>query len=236
MSLRTHSLWEVLVSAFGPDVWKIVFPAIGDTLYMIFFAAVFTFIIGISIGLFLSVTADDGLFPVPILYRFLSTIINGLRSLPEMIMIILMLPIARIIIGKSYGSNACIIALVASCVPMYARLVQSSLAELAKGKIEAAEAMGSNVWKIIFTVMLPESMPALIRSFTVAMIAIISMTALAGSFGAGGLGDIAVRYGFNRFQHDVLIATVLSLVVIVQIVQLIGDILSRLILKKRHML
>ena len=230
MSLRTHSLWEVLVSAFGPDVWKIVFPAIGDTLYMIFFAAVFTFIIGISIGLFLSVTADDGLFPVPILYRFLSTIINGLRSLPEMIMIILMLPIARIIIGKSYGPNACIIALVASCVPMYARLVQSSLAELAKGKIEAAEAMGSNVWKIIFTVMLPESMPALIRSFTVAM------TALAGSFGAGGLGDIAVRYGFNRFQHDVLIATVLSLVVIVQIVQLIGDILSRLILKKRHML
>jgi D-methionine transport system permease protein len=229
-------LWEVLVSAFGPDVWKIVFPAIGDTLYMIFFAAVFTFIIGISIGLFLSVTADDGLFPVPILYRFLSTIINGLRSLPEMIMIILMLPIARIIIGKSYGPNACIIALVASCVPMYARLVQSSLAELAKGKIEAAEAMGSNVWKIIFTVMLPESMPALIRSFTVAMIAIISMTALAGSFGAGGLGDIAVRYGFNRFQHDVLIATVLSLVVIVQIVQLIGDILSRLILKKRHML
>lgn len=236
MSLRTHSLLEVLASAFGPDVWKIVFPAIGDTLYMVLLAAVFTLIIGIGLGLVLSVTADDGLFPLPVINRILGTIINGLRSLPEMIMIILMLPIARMIIGKSYGSNACIIALVASCVPMYARLVQSSLAELSRGKIEAAKAMGSTIWKVIFSVMLPESLPSLIRSFTVAMIAIISMTALAGCFGAGGLGDIAVRYGFNRFQHDVLIATVLSLVVIVQMVQFIGDILAKIILKKRHII
>ncbi|WP_196605546.1 methionine ABC transporter permease [Pectinatus haikarae] len=236
MSLRTHSLYEVLVSAFGPDVWKMIIPAIGDTLYMVFWAAVFTLIIGICLGFILTITADDGLLPLPLPHRVLGAVINGLRSLPEIIMIILMLPIARVIVGKSYGTNACIIALVASCVPMYARLVQGALAELSKGKIEAAKAMGSGIWRIIFSVMLPESVPTLIHSFTVALVAIISMTALAGSFGAGGLGDIAVRYGFNRFQHDVLIATVTALVLIVQAVQFIGDLLAHMILRKRHML
>ena len=147
-----------------------------------------------------------------------------------------MLPIARVIVGKAYGSNACIIALVASCVPMFARLVESSLLEVAKGKIEAAKAMGAGNIRILLTVMLPEALPSLIRAFTVAVIAVISMTALAGNFGAGGIGDIAVRFGFNRFQHDVLIATVFVLIIMVQFVQLLGDLTSKLLLKKWHLI
>ena len=151
-------------------------------------------------------------------------------------MIIITLPLARALLGKAYGVNACIIALAASCTPMFARLIEGALLELEKGKIEAAKSMGSTNLKIIFRIMLPEVIPAIIRAFTVALIAIISMTALAGNFGAGGVGDIAVRFGFNRFQHDMLIATVFGLIIMVQIVQSVGDIWSKLILKKRHLI
>ena len=153
-----------------------------------------------------------------------------------MIMIIITLPLARALLGQSYGVNACIIALAASCIPMYARLVQGSLIEIPKGKIEAAKAMGSTSAEIVFRVMLPEAFPGIIRGFTVALIGIISMTALAGSFGAGGIGDIAVRYGYNRFYHDMLIAAVLVLIVMVEITQLAGDFISNAILRKRSLI
>ncbi|MFA5658929.1 MAG: methionine ABC transporter permease, partial [Oscillospiraceae bacterium] len=168
--------------------------------------------------------------------RTLGGIINALRSLPQIIMIIVMLPVARLLVGQAYGVNACIIALAASCIPMFARLVESSLLEIPKGKIEAAKAMGSDNFRILFRVMIPESLPSLIRAFTVALIAIISMTALAGNFGAGGIGDIAVRFGFQRFQHDVLFATVFVLIIVVQFVQLTGDLFSKLLLKKWHLI
>jgi D-methionine transport system permease protein len=151
-------------------------------------------------------------------------------------MIILMIPAARLIFGKSYGINSCILALAASCIPLYARIVQSSLLEIAKGKVEAAKSMGSTNFQIITRVLLPETTPSLIRGFTVTVIAIISMTALAGNFGAGGIGDIAVRFGFQRFQHEVLFACVYVLVIIVQVIQFIGDFSSNLILKKRHLI
>ena len=147
-----------------------------------------------------------------------------------------MLPVARAIVGQSYGSNACIISLVASCVPFFARLVESSLLEMDKGKIEAAKAMGSSNFRILFRIMVPESIPALVRSFTNAIVIIISMTALAGSFGAGGIGYIAVTYGYTRFQHDLLFATIIVLIVIVQVVQFTGDTISKVILKKRHLI
>lgn len=236
MSLRSHSLWEVLKSTFSREVWKEVCPATFDTLYMVFFAVLLTLLFGLFLGVVLTVTDKNGLYPSPMLNKILGGIINCMRSLPEVIMIIVMLPVARLILGKSYGSDACIIALSASCIPMFARLTQSALMELPKGKIEAARAMGAGNRKIIFSVLLPEAFPALVRSLTVAFIGIISMTALAGSFGAGGVGDIAVRYGFNRFQHDMLFATILVLIIMVQSVQLIGDFASKLILKKRHLI
>lgn len=236
MSLDKYSFWEVLLHSFSSDVWKIVGPAVWETLYMVAVSAVITLTAGTMLGIALSVISKEGVRPLPVVSGVVGSVINCLRSLPQMIMIIITLPLARAILGQSYGVNACIIALAASCIPMFARLVQSALVEIPKGKIEAAKSMGSSGTQIVFRIMLPEALPSIIRAFTVALIAIISMTALAGSFGAGGIGDIAVRYGFNRFQHDMLFASVFVLIIMVQIIQSAGDIVSNLILKKRHLI
>jgi len=236
MTFKTHSLSEILASAFGPEVWALLWPAIISTLYMVGIATIITLIVGIVLGMILFVTDKDGLVPRRLLNKVLSSVINALRSLPSMIMIIMTLPLARLLTGKGYGANACIIALAMSCIPMYARLVENCLFEIDRGKIQAAKSMGIGNFTILMTVVLPESLPSIIRSFTVAVIAIISMTALAGCFGAGGIGNIAVQYGFNRFRYDILIATVILLVVFAEIVQLCGSFCAKLVLKKRHML
>jgi D-methionine transport system permease protein len=235
MSLLNTPFWDVFLASFAPGVWKVILPATLDTLYMMVIASVITLVFGLLLGIVLTLTDKDGLCPVQPFNAGLGWIINCLRSLPQIIMIILMIPVARVVFGKSYGINSCIIALAASCIPMYARIVQSSLLEISKGKIEAAKSMGSNTFQIVVWVLLPETLPSLIRGFTVAVIAIISMTALAGNFGAGGIGDIAVRFGFQRFQHEVLFACVYILIIIVQIIQFTGDMMSKLILKKRHL-
>jgi len=236
MSFSKYSFWEVVKHAFSKEVWDTIWPAVWDTLYMVALSAVITLVLGVLLGIGLSVISKEGVKPMPILSGTSGTVVNCLRSLPQMIMIIVTLPIARMILGQSYGVNACIIALAASCIPMYARLVQGAFVEIPKGKIEAAKAMGSSSATIVFRVMLPEAIPSIIRGFTVALIGIISMTALAGNFGAGGIGDIAVRFGFNRFYHDMLIASVLVLIVMVEIVQIAGDFISNLILRKRHLI
>ncbi|MCR5817431.1 MAG: ABC transporter permease [Ruminococcus sp.] len=236
MSFLKYSFWEVVKHAFSKEVWDVIWPAVWDTLYMVTLSAVITLFLGVLLGIGLSVISKDGVRPVPVLNESASTVVNCLRSLPQMIMIIVTLPIARMLLGQSYGVNACIIALAASCIPMYARLVQGAFVEIPKGKIEAAKAMGSSSASIVFRIMLPEAIPSIIRGFTVALIGIISMTALAGNFGAGGIGDIAVRFGFNRFYHDMLIASVLVLIVMVEIAQITGDIFSKIILKKRHLI
>ena len=224
------------MASFSPRVWKEVLPATADTLYMTFIAAIITLVFGLILGIIMTITNKDGLCPIQPFNTGMGWLINCMRSLPQIIMIILMIPVARLVFGKSYGINSCIIALSASCIPMYARIVQSSLLEIEKGKIEAAKSMGSNNFQIVAWVLLPETLPSLIRGFTVAVIAIISMTALAGNFGAGGLGDVAVRFGFQRFQHEILFACVYVLIVIVQIIQFLGDYASKIILKKRHLI
>lgn len=235
MSLLNHTLWQVIVASFAPEVWARILPSISETLYMTALSSAIMLVFGILIGILLTVANPNGLIPRRAIYTGSGWIINCLRSLPQMIMIILMIPVARLIFGKSYGTNACIIAIAASCIPMYARIVESSLLEISKGKVEAAKSIGSTNLQIIFRILLPETVPSLIRGFTVAVIAVISMTALAGMFGAGGIGDIAVRFGFQRFEHDVLFAAVYVLIILVQAVQFIGDFISRQILKKRHL-
>ncbi|MDR0858483.1 MAG: ABC transporter permease [Oscillospiraceae bacterium] len=236
MSLLNTPFWEVFKASFNPKVWKEILPATLDTLYMTLIAALITLVFGLILGIIMTITAKDGLHPVSGFNTGMGWLINCLRSLPQMIMIILMIPVARMVFGKSYGINSCIIALAASCIPMYARIVQSSLLEISKGKVEAAKSMGSSNFQTIVWVLLPETLPSLIRGFTVAIIAIISMTALAGNFGAGGIGDIAVRFGFQRFQHEVLFACVYVLIVLVQIIQFVGDFISKQILKKRNLI
>jgi len=226
-------LWAVIVSAFGEPVWGIVTPAIFDTLYMVVVTLVFTFLLGLVLGVVLVVTDKTGISPLPTFNRVLGTVVNVLRSFPSMILIILFLPLSRILLGKTYGADACILALVASVVPMTGRLVEGSIREITKGKIEAAKAMGTGNWSLITKVLLPEALPSLVRSLTVATIAIIGTTALSGSFGAGGLGDVAIRYGYNRFKTDILIATVLVLIALVQTVQMTGDAVAKRISHRR---
>lgn len=235
MSLLDSSLWDVIVASFSPNIWKELWGPIGETLYMTAISSLIMLVFGLVLGIFLTVTNPDGLIPLKISYTVSGWLINCLRSLPQMIMIILMIPVARLIFGKAYGTNACIIAIAASCIPMYARIVESSLLEIDKGKIEAAKAMGSSNLNIVIRILLPETLPSLIRGFTVSVITVLSMTALAGMFGAGGIGDIAVRYGYQRFQHDKLFACVYILVLLVQIIQGLGNLISKQILKNRNL-
>ena len=236
MSLLDSSFWEVFLASLSPEIWKDLWGPIGETLYMTAISSLIMLVFGIVIGILLDITNPNGLIPLKVSYTLSGWLINCLRSLPQMIMIILMIPVARLIFGKSYGTNACIIAIAASCIPMYARIVESSLLEIDKGKIEAAQAMGSKNISIILKVLLPETLPSLIRGFTVSVITVLSMTALAGMFGAGGIGDIAVRYGYQRFQHDRLFACVYILVILVQLIQGIGNLVSKQILKTRNLI
>jgi D-methionine transport system permease protein len=225
-----------LKGAFGAAVWSVVGPSIFQTLYMTALTTLLTGVFGLALGIALVLTDRDGLLPLPLFNTLLGGVINALRSMPSVIIIILTLPLSRLIIGISYGPSACIFALAFTCVPMFARLVENSILEVPKGKFEAAKAMGSRTTAIVCKVMLPEALPALVRSFTVAVIAVISTTALAGSFGAGGLGDVAVRYGYQRFRVDMLIASVAALVVLVTAVQIIGNNIAKRILKRRHLI
>ena len=236
MSLMDTSLWDVIIASFSPEIWKDLWKPIGETLYMTSISSLIMLFFGLLLGVFLTVTNPDGLIPLKISYSVSGWLINCLRSLPQMIMIILMIPVARLIFGKAYGTNACIIAIAASCIPMYARIVESSLLEINKGKIEAAKAMGSSNLNIVTRILLPETLPSLIRGFTVSVITVLSMTALAGMFGAGGIGDIAVRYGYQRFQHDKLFACVYILVILVQLIQGIGNLISKQMLKTRNLI
>jgi D-methionine transport system permease protein len=230
------ALLQTLRSTFGAEVWSIVGPSILQTLYMTALSTALTGVFGLALGVILVLTDRDGVHPLSVFNTILSAVINALRSMPSVIIIILTLPLSRLIIGVSYGPTACIFALAFTCIPMYARLVENAILEVPQGKIEAAKAMGSRTGEIVFKVMLPEALPALVRSFTVAIIAVISVTALAGSFGAGGLGDVAVRYGYQRFRVDMLIASVAALIALVTAVQIAGGGAAKAILKRRHLM
>jgi D-methionine transport system permease protein len=227
---------ETIIKAFSRPVWEIVAPSIIDTLFMVTTSTILTVIFGLIFGIILATTDKDGLRALPIFNGIFGGIINAVLSLPAMIVIILTLPLSRLIVGVSYGPKACIIALSVACIPMFARLVENSLLEVPKGKIEAVKVMGAGSFDIIFKVMLLEALPNLIRNFSVITITLISVTAIAGSFGAGGLGDIAVRYGYNRFRSDVLIAAVFALLVLVEFIQISGALIAKFIMKKRHLI
>lgn len=236
MNMNNSDLFQIIASAFSAKTWAIIIPAIWQTLYMVSLTTILTLLFGLFLGVVLVVTDKDGVHPIPLLNKILGTIVNMFRSLPSMVLIILTLPLSRLILGISYGPKACILALVVSAVPMFGRLVESSILGVSKGKIEAAKALGTSNRRIVLKVLIPEALPTLIRSFTIAIIAIISITALAGSFGAGGIGDVAVRFGYQRFKTDILIAAVLVLIVLVQIIQLAGDLSAKYISKRRHLI
>lgn len=204
-----------------------------ETLYMVFLSAIIAFLLGVPIGVLLVVSDKGGIFPLLKVNRIVALIINIIRSMPEMILIIILLPLAKLIVGTTLGANAAIVSISIGSAPFLARIIENSLKEVEFGKIEAAESMGATPFEIIKKVLLPEALPSIIRGLTIAVIGIIGFTAIAGAIGAGGLGSLAIRFGYQRFRTDVLIGTVAILVIIVQAIQLVGDSIAKLINKKR---
>lgn len=205
-----------------------------QTLYMVAISAIIALILGIPVGVLLVVTDKGGIYPLVKVNKIIGIFINTIRSMPEMILIIILLPLSRLIVGTTLGANAAIVSISIGSAPLIARIIENSLKEVEFGKIEAAEAMGATSFEIIRKVLIPEALPSIIRGITIAIIGIVGFTAIAGAIGAGGLGSLAIRYGYQRFRTDVLIGTVVVLLILVQSVQVIGDYIARLINKKRY--
>ncbi|MDE7018364.1 MAG: ABC transporter permease [Lachnospiraceae bacterium] len=206
-------------------IWMIV-EGIGDTLYMTLVSTLCGYILGLPMGITLAVTDKNGIKPNAVVYKILDVIANVIRSIPFLILLILLIPFTIFLVGKSYGSTGTIVPLTVAAAPFIARMVESSLNEVDKGVIEAAQSMGAGTFTIIWRVMLVEARTSILVGATIAIGTILGYSAMAGIVGGGGLGDIAIRYGYYRWQADIMLATVILLVVLVQIFQTIGMRLS----------
>ena len=207
-----------------PNVdWQEIGYASLDTLNMLGGATLFTVLLGLPLGVLLFLTGPRQMFEQRALYAVLSLLVNVLRSVPFVILLILMIPLTVLITGTSLGVAGAIPPLVVGATPFFARLVETALREVDRGIIEATQAMGATTLQIIFRALLPEALPGLIAATTVTAITLVSYTAMSGLIGGGGLGDLAVRYGYQRYQPDVMAVTVILLLVLVQVLQMVGD-------------
>ena len=200
---------------------------IRDTLYMTTVSTLFAYLLGMPLAILLVLTSPKGLTPRPLVYRVMDALVNIFRSIPFLILMILVIPLTRLIAGKSYGSTATIVPLVIAAAPYVARMIESSLLEVDPGVIEAAQSMGASVPAIIFKVLIPEAKTSLIVGATISSGTILGYSAMSGAIGGGGLGQIAISYGYNRYQTDVLIVTVVLLIILMQIFQIVGMYISR---------
>lgn len=208
------------------QIREMILNGILETLYMTVVSTLFGYVFGLPMGVLLCISDKDGLKPHPVLYKILDFIANIVRSVPFLILLILLIPFTRFLLGKSYGSTATIVPLTVAAIPFIARMVESSLKEVDNGVVEAARAMGAGTMRIIFRVLLVEARTSLITGATIAIGTILGYSAMAGAVGGGGLGDIAVRYGYYRYQTDIMIVTVILLIVIVQIFQSVGMLIA----------
>jgi D-methionine transport system permease protein len=204
-----------------------------ETLYMVALSSFFALLLGTPLGIALTLSEKDGLKENLSLYRILDSLVNVLRSFPFIILMIVLFPLSRLIVGTTIGTTATIVPLSIAAAPFAARVVQSSLKEVDKGVVEAALAMGSDAFTIVRKVLIPEALPSLVSGVTLTVINIVSYSAMAGAIGGGGLGDLAIRYGFHRFRSDVLIAAVIVIIVIVQGIQWIGNNIAASLSKNR---
>jgi len=200
---------------------------IQDTLYMTLVSTAFAYLLGLPLAIALVLTSPKGLTPRPIIYRVLDAVVNIFRSIPFLILMILVIPLTRLIAGKAYGSTATIVPLVIAAAPYVARMIESSLLEVDPGVIEAAQSMGASVPTIITKVLIPEAKTSLIVGATISSGTILGYSAMSGAIGGGGLGKIAISYGYNRYQTDVLFVTVILLILLMQIIQIVGMYISR---------
>ena len=209
-----------------------IITGIGQTLYMTILSTVVGYVFGLPLGVMLAVSDKDGLRPNKAVYKVLDVISNIIRSIPFLILLILIIPLTRIIVGQSYGSSATVVPLVVAAIPFIGRMVESSIKEVDAGVVEAARSMGASDLRIV-KVLLLESRISLITGATIAIGTILGYSAMAGSVGGGGLGDIAIRYGYYRYESQIMIVTVILLVVLVQVFQSIGMIIASKLDKRR---
>ena len=217
MSDLLVQLWDMGIIQKG--IW--------ETIYMTFISTAFAYLFGLPIGVIICVTSKDGVYPIVWLNRILDTLVNIFRSVPFIILMVAMLPVAKSIIGTSLGNGAMIVTLIIAAVPYVARMTESSIKEVDKGVIEAAQAMGTSSFKIIYKVLIPEAKPSLIVGAVISLVTILGYSAMAATIGGGGLGMIAITYGYQRFNNDIVWICVLLTIIIVQLIQEIGMFIAR---------
>ena len=209
MSEMFHSLWQNGIIQLG--IW--------ETVYMTLLSTIVSYVIGLPLGIMLSVTDKDGICPVLWLNRIVGFLVNIFRSIPFIILMVALLPVAKLVVGTSFGNKAMVVVLIIAAAPYVARMVESSIKEVDKGIIEAAQAMGTSTGKIITKVLIPEAKPSLIIGGVISMVTILSYSAMAATIGGGGLGQIAITYGYQRYNNDIIWICVVLTIIIVQIIQ-----------------
>lgn len=216
------------------EIMMMILEGVGNTLYMTLVSTFFGYLLGLPMGITLAVTDKNGIRPNWIIYKILDVTANIVRSIPFLILLILIMPLTLLIVGKTYGPSATIVSLTFAAAPFIARMVESSINEVDKGVIEAAQSMGAGTFTIIWRVMLVEARTSILVGATIAIGTILGYSAMAGVIGGGGLGDIAIRYGYYRYQTDIMFTTVILLVVLVQVFQTIGMKLSGRLDKRKR--
>ncbi|MCA1441344.1 D-methionine transport system permease protein MetI [Ensifer psoraleae] len=211
----------------SPDLLLLIAKATFDTLRMVAIAGLIGSLIGLPIGIFLATSGKGELFPAPNINRIVGLIVNATRSTPFIILVVAIIPFTRLVTGTSIGTKAAIVPLTIATIPFFARLVEAAIRDIDKGLIEAARAMGATPTQIVFKVLLAEARPALTLALTMTIVSLIGYSAMVGAVGGGGLGDLGIRYGYQRFRPDVMLIVVVVLIVLVQLVQSAGDRLAR---------
>ena len=208
------------------EMMPLLTKALGETIYMVAISMLIASAIGIPLGVLLHVTAKGEFLDAPMVNRSIGAVVNAVRSIPFIILMVAIIPLTRLIVGSAIGTTAAMVPLVIASVPFIGRQVETSLREVPRGLVEAALSMGATPMQIITRVLLPESMPGIVSQLTTVIIALVGESAMAGAVGGGGLGDLAISYGYQRFRPDIMIATVVILIVLVQLVQFLGNTLA----------
>ena len=208
---------------FDQQTVEMLLVGVWDTLYMTVAATFFSYVFGMVMGVVLVICRKDGIRPNALVYNVLDVVVNLSRSFPFLILMIAVIPFTRFLVGTTIGNNATVVPLVLAAAPFVARLVESSLLEVDNGVVEAAQSMGASTWQIIVKVLLPEARPSLLNGSAVSAITILGYSAMSGAVGGGGLGKLAIMYGYNRYQTDIMVITVVLLIIIVQAFQSFGN-------------
>ena len=214
------------------DMIPLLSKALGETVYMVAVSMVIASVIGVPLGVLLHTTSKGQILAAPAFNRVLGSIVNAIRSIPFIILMVAIIPLTRAIVGSAIGTTAAMVPLVIASIPFIGRQVETSLKEVPYGLIEAAQSMGATPFQIIWKVLLPESLASITAQLTTVIISLVGESAMAGAIGGGGLGDLAIRYGYQRFRPDVMLATVVVLIVLVQLVQFAGNRLAKSLDKK----